>query len=483
MEDRLGPDDEVAPHSPGADLGLGGELEDRPSSEGLELFPCPTDPGAQVLHPGASAADADLGPNGLAASTPELAVVALGHGGVATFAGGDLTARRAAQQLRSTLSVEDAHDAGAAAHDLDQSGAVPGLGGGQLTGVDDLDAGPTLAFGPARRRQQRRGGKCFEGGSGRDEDARDVGARRARSSATSRACQVGACSCCRDSSCSSRTIDRGWSGQRRPGGGSCTEHGGPAGPGHRPLLREHRDRDPGTPQTQAEVPHRTGRWPDHERGPSGRGRDEQRIRVRRRREPHDRDGATQRLVGQGGEVPGRDGGRRGGGPSREAGKPPHQGIGRGGAQQRHGASGPAPRCPLGQIEDLGGWAPAAHLRDRSEDDARRWFDGIRHHPTPDPSAVQHDPDHGADPHLVGHGRGNDVVEALVDARHVWPDPHHPGMPDVVSRNVRRGRRDGGPQRSRGPAPGGGRSAWRNDAVGAEVEARLGRVARHRRPIP
>ncbi len=278
VQRRLGPDDEVAPHSPGPELGLGGELDDRAAGQRLELFAGPTDPGAQVLHLRPTAAGAHLGPDRLAAPAAQVAVVALGHRRVAALTHGDLPAGRTAEQPRPALAVQDAQDPGPAAEDLDETGAVAGFGGRQLPGVDDLDARPTGSLGLARRGRQRGGGERLERRSGRDEHAGHVGATGALDGHLAGVPGRRLLLLERLVVLVEHDHRRG-SGQRRPGGGAGAEHGGSTGPGDRPLLGQHGHGHAGASQAEPEVAHRPRRRSDHQRRTEARGREEQGVGI------------------------------------------------------------------------------------------------------------------------------------------------------------------------------------------------------------
>ncbi len=216
--------------------GGGGELADRLTDERLELLPHPCHPGPGVAEAAGAAHRAHRGPAGPAPRAHQL-VLRLVHRGLAHRAARQLAAGPARQQLGPARAVEDAQHPPTVAEP-----AEPALRTG------DRGAGPPRAGPPPRPPASPPGPECGRPAwSSPQPSASSVGhglvsthgtpARRARSMATSRACQVGACSCWWASSCSSSTTTHAEVADRRPGRGPGADDGR-TGRAPRPVRRD-----------------------------------------------------------------------------------------------------------------------------------------------------------------------------------------------------------------------------------------------------
>ncbi len=387
--------------------------------------------------------------------------------GLAPLAVRHLAAGRARHEPRPALAVEHAHDPTPAAeggHEpLREQTGPPGV---VVAAVDDVDLGPSVALRAARRHDQVAPRLGLERRHGRHEHARHAGSTGPLGGHVTSVPGRGLLLL-------PRLVvlvehhHRGHVAHRRPGRGPAAHDGRP-GPGQRPVPRHDRHRDPGPAQPQAEVAGAVGRGAQHERvAPHGGGQCH-RVRVAGRGQAEHRPLRGERL---GQQLVGPDVNRCTGGPGGR--QVPHGLVGRGGAQEVRRTPGPAPRGPLGQVDQVLGRTPPGHLGDRLQhppDVVGIASDVVGHHPPADPSAVQRDPDHRPDAHLVPELVGDQVVEGLVDGRRIRQDPHDPRRSRRVddggigcTRRSRWGRRprcgwerkgqEGGPLRARGPSAG------------------------------
>ena len=248
-------------------------------------------------------------------------------------------------------------------------------------------------------------------------------ARRARSTTTSRACQVGARSCCQRSSCSSSTTTAARSGTGAHAAARVPTTVAPAA-----AWAQSRGMtataDPRPAQAQAQVagggrPTAPGRG----RGPEPQAASDDGVGVGGRRPGAPRRGRGQRVGRQRVDRrPGRDGTggeRAGGGRARTA------ASGDAVRSSWAGPAGPAPRRPVGQVDQLGRRPPAGHLGDRAS--------GPRPGGGSTPTATTQPPTRRpcratrtivptrTSPAMV---LGDQVVEGLGDGRLVRQHPHH-----------------------------------------------------------
>ena len=255
-------------------------------------------------------------------------------------------------------------------------------------------------------------------------------ARRARSIATSRACQVGVRSSWWTSSCSSSTTtaasgEIGAQAAARapitltPPARACAQSRGTTATG-----------TPGSPEPRGQLPGLAGStgpprgWAPSPRPPAPPRTDRRRAGAGARSRAAVRPpppAPARRPPSAPGCQPVEDGATAGTARSGEA-------------VPRSVARRPAQRqaAHRGQVDELGRRAPPRHLGQRAQHDARRRLDLVRHDPGPDPTAVELDPHHGADAHLVPERLGDQVVEGLVD-RALGQDPHDPGSGRLAQR--------------------------------------------------
>ena len=200
-------------------------------------------------------------------------------------------------------------------------------------------------------------------------------ARRALSITTSRACHVGADSCCHTSSCSSiSTTDRS-SAYGRPRRRTRAHHGHLAAAHRRPFVGIER----GSYAVTAQLAHQPlcGDERGHQdQGASPRMLDDEVVGRRGRRKPHD---GRARFPDEPREPTWSQVG--------------HVAVRRGSTQEMRRCAGPSPGRPVGQLDQLGRRPEARHLGDRLELDTGRGFYVVGHDPTADASPVQLDPHH------------------------------------------------------------------------------------------
>ena len=225
--------------------------------------------------------------------------------------------------------------------------------------------------------------------------------------ATSRACQVGACSCWWASSCSSSTTTAARSATGAHAAARVPTTVAPAAPTAQ-SRGWHRH---GTPARRSPAADRRahGRVGHEDEGVAPATRPPRDVdEVRGRRQPQHRaragDGPGEQLVA--GPV-GRVRGAR-----RQGGRPPAPGW-RSGAGRRDGRpTAPRPSRPARAAPGRGPRPLRLASGRRATPDGRLDADG--HDPPADPAAVELDPDHVPDAHLVPDSVRDQVVEGLVD---------------------------------------------------------------------
>ena len=195
-------------------------------------------------------------------------LVGLGDGGLAHLAAGDRAAGRAGQQPGPARGVEHAHDPRAArgggASSGDDSSEVVVHGASRPRSTTSTIGQParSSARDTVNSRPQPRASSVGAG----ETSTQGTPARRARSTTTSRACQVGARSSWRASSCSSSTTTAA-----RPATGAHAAARAPITTSA-PAAAEAQSRgmegdgQPGPPQPGREQPGLVDRRRDHERG-------------------------------------------------------------------------------------------------------------------------------------------------------------------------------------------------------------------------
>ena len=285
-----------------------------------------------------------------------------------------------------------------------------------------------------------------------DTSTHGTPARRARSTATSRAFQVGACSCCHDSSCSSSTTTAAEVTDRRPGRGPAAHDGGPG---------------PGRAQSRGRIA--TARRPDAAAARGGgprrpTGTAPARCPARPRPAPPvgSPAGGSRSTAPAANASASSSSGRGGSAAARPASAGPHRLVGRRGAQEVRRAPGPAPRRPLGQVDQVGRRPPAGDLGDRPQRRRRAVaLDVVGHHPAADPTAVQVDADHGARRAPGPRALGDQVVEGLVDGRRIGQDPHDPLGAGTI---------DGSALGWRRPDAGGSRRGWEREGQSGTAQS-------------
>ena len=247
-------------------------------------------------------------------------------------------------------------------------------------------------------------------------------ARRARSSATSRACHVGACSCWWTSSCSSTTTTAASAPTGAQAAARVPTTVAPAAPSAQsrgwaatrtPARRKVRP----TAAATGAVGHRTRVWPRRAAATATTpGSIAGGSRTTAAPPPERVLGqAVERVTGAARDAGGRTGGRR-----RQTGD---VALGRGGAQERRRTTRPAPGRPPGEVDEVGPGPRPDHLASgrRSTPAGGSTPTSTTHPPTR--RGPQGDPHPVPDAHLAPERVGDQVVEGLVDGGLVDEDPH------------------------------------------------------------
>ncbi len=379
----------------------------------VQLLPHPRDPGPGVLEPGAAALQADRR-SVVSAPRAVQRLLRLLDGRRAAGAPRQLTAGRTGEQLGPPGAVQHAQHPAVGSEEADQGRREqPGAARVLVAPVHHLDRRPTGPVAGAVRREQVAPRQRLQGRAGARQDAGHPGPARSLDGDVAGVpggrllLLVGLVVLVEHD-------DGGQVGHRRPGRGPgaddrragcaerptagvrCHRHPRPAQAGaHGGGERRRRAQDEGVAERggrRGHVHEVGGRW-EAEHGPRPRERAREQLVVR------GRDGTGRRGRGELGDVA-----VRGGRP-----------------EERRRTTRPPPGRPPRQVDELRRRAEAAALGEGPQLHARGRLDVRFDDPAADPPAVERDADHVADAHLVPDGVRDQVVERLVDRRHVRQD--------------------------------------------------------------